>query len=189
MEIKTNRHVGPHHKNLNELKEALSAGPGFVKNQAANAQDLPGADIDGGDDVARATMAGFLGDVGEIGSQLESIAYPPTHHPEHHHHPRSLFFPIFAPSSHNSKADHPHFHDMLLKWERVRDGITLMFDTLRLRLAKKVQDEKDKKEAKEKIEKEKKEAVQKETDKADALQKKLDKEAEHQEKRRDEHEE
>src|SRR4051794_4616995 len=67
-DIKTNRNVGLHHKNLDELEEALRAGPAFVSNQATSAQGLPGADIDGGDSVARATMAGFLNEVGEIGS-------------------------------------------------------------------------------------------------------------------------
>jgi len=51
-EINTNRHLEPRHKNLDELKHALSAGPNFVRQQADNARDLKGADADGGDGKA-----------------------------------------------------------------------------------------------------------------------------------------
>jgi len=48
-EVKTNRHVEPRHNNLDELKQALSAGLKLVCQEADNAGDLKGADADGGD--------------------------------------------------------------------------------------------------------------------------------------------
>jgi hypothetical protein len=198
--IKKNRKVGPHHKNLDELKDKLSDGPGLVKRLAIDVKGIEGADIDGADGVARAAFAGLMAEVREIGSHLESIAYPPTRHPEHPNCCRSLFFPIYVPSSYKEHREHPHFHDMILKWEKIRDGLTQMFADLKTRLAQKAKDEKDKaeakkkaekdeKEAKEKAQKDKEEAVKKEQGKAAALQEKLDKEAKHQEKLREEHEE
>lgn len=52
-EIKKNRHVGSHHKNLDELEEALSSGASFVRRLAADVEGLPGADPDGGDGKAQ----------------------------------------------------------------------------------------------------------------------------------------
>jgi hypothetical protein len=129
--------------------------------------------------------------VEEIGSQLESIAHPSTHHhhsisPHRHHH--DLFFPIWIPPAHKQKVD-PHFHDMTLKWEKLRDGMTRMFAEMKVRLAKKVKDKKDEEDAKAKAKKEKDDAVEAEKKKTEALQKKLDAEDKHKEKLLEEHEE
>jgi len=120
-------------------------------------------------DVARAAFTGYVTQVKEIGSRLESIAFPPTRHEHNHHHRhRTLFFPVFVSALHTEK-EHPHFHELTLKWEGVRDGITRTFDDLRDRLAKKAADKKV-------ID----DAVEKEKTKTAEVQKNLDEEEEHQ---------
>lgn len=130
---------------------------------------------------ARETFTGYVIQVEEIGSQLESIARPTTHH----HHSTSphrrhddLFFPIWIPPAHKEKVD-PHFHDMMLKWEEVRDGMTRMFAEMKIRLAKKVKDKEDEENAKAKAKKEKDDAVEAEKKKTEALQQQLDEENKH----------
>jgi len=112
---------------------------------------------------------GYVKQVEEIGTRLESIAFPITHHEHHHHHRhRTLFFPVFVQALHKEK-EHPHFHELTLKWEGVRVGITRTFDDLRDRLAKKAA---DKKAIDDVVENEKKKTAE--------PQQKLDKEEEHQ---------
>jgi len=65
--------------------------------------------------------------VGEINSRLEAIAFPatPRHHHHHtHHHEHALHSPSTKNTCHKEKEkEEPHFHELRLKWENVRDGI------------------------------------------------------------------
>jgi hypothetical protein len=47
--IRENRHIGPIHKELDDLEKSLRDGPSFVQSEANRAKDLPEADVAGGD--------------------------------------------------------------------------------------------------------------------------------------------
>lgn len=47
--IRENRHIGPIHKELDDLEKSLREGPSFVQSEANKAKDLRGADVDSGD--------------------------------------------------------------------------------------------------------------------------------------------
>lgn len=163
-EIKKTRHVGLHHKNLDELEEALSAGSAIAQQLAAEADGIPGADADGEDGIAptentsqlrsatltediaepaRKLLTGYLKQVGEIKSRLETIAHPNrSHHSkDQQHHQRDLLLLLFVPPQHEQK-EYPHFHHMKLKWEKVRDGLTRMLAEMKIRLANDIRDTK-----------------------------------------------
>jgi flagellar biosynthesis GTPase FlhF len=126
--------------------------------------------------VSRAKFAAYISQVEEITNRLQNIAHPPTHH--HHHHHESLLFPSLSASYHKEKED-PHFHDLLLKYEGIHDGVSQTFSELAYRLqnVKKAKEKEDK--AKEKAEKEKKEAVEKVEKEKEQLEKKVEKVEEH----------
>ncbi|KAF8860259.1 hypothetical protein BDZ45DRAFT_724773 [Acephala macrosclerotiorum] len=183
-DIRRNRHVGHEHNQLDALENSLQDGPSFIRREHRKILDVEGADVDGGDDAVRIDFTSYVREVEEINTRLESIAHPP-HHPTHRRH-SSILFPSWDPPHHREV---PHFHEIRLKWENVRDGIGHTFAQFIYRLELAAEKKKKEKKDKDKIEKEKKEAkeeaeeeLEKEKEKAkkssDELKKKLAKKEE-----------
>lgn len=130
-------------------------------------------------DAVRIDFTSYVREVEEINTRLESIAHPPQHQTHRRH--SSILFPSWDPPHHREV---PHFHEIRLKWENVRDGIGHTFAQFIYRLELAAEKKKKEKKDKDKIEKEKKEAkeeaeeeLKKEKEKAkkcsDELKKKL----------------
>ncbi|KAE8454673.1 hypothetical protein EG329_000296 [Mollisiaceae sp. DMI_Dod_QoI] len=159
-EIRRNRHVGHEHGQLDALEASLLDGPSYIQQAHRKVLDIQGADVDGGDDAVRIVFTSYVREVEEINSRLESIAHPPTHHHGSHHHHTSLFFPSWDPRYHRDR-EVPHFHEIRLKWENVRDGIGHTFAQFIYRLELEAEKKKKEKEQKDKVDKDKKEAEEK----------------------------
>ncbi|KAH8660965.1 hypothetical protein BGZ60DRAFT_530956 [Tricladium varicosporioides] len=196
-EIRENRHVGHLHIQLDQLENSLRGGEGLVRAHYISVRGLEGVDSDGGDDASRAALVAYAQQVKNIENRLRSIASPPLyhsvdhhdhhdhydhHHDRHHHHEPLLYISTRSRSHHDSRnrsrssshdcsykvREEPHFHDLLIEWDHVRDGIIRTFSELIRRMDKKKQEKEEKadikrkeKEAKEKCEEEKKTAIDK----------------------------
>ncbi|KAH7418829.1 hypothetical protein BKA64DRAFT_209658 [Cadophora sp. MPI-SDFR-AT-0126] len=193
-EIRTERRLGKRSKTtqLDALQDSLKAGPSFITGEVAKYPNFPGADPDGSDDVGRADFSGYAREINEINACLQSIAYPPSHHGHHHYHHHHLSHVLFPgwdwDAHHHSDEEHPHFHELRMKWESIRGRIPLTFAQIQSRLQDKKKREDKKKADEDKVKKDKKELQ----DKLDAIQaennKKLEEEEKHQEKQREKHE-
>jgi len=170
-EIRQNRHIGHNPTELNALEKSLREGPSFIRSEEKAARDFPGADLDGWDEIARSEFFTYTREVESICQRLESISHHHRHHHHHHHsnHHNFLFSPPPPPPPPPEKVG---FHDMRLKWENSRDGVsqTLAFLKQRLETKKKEspdeekrkkEEEKDKKDVEEKKHEEKKDAEEK----------------------------
>jgi hypothetical protein len=132
-------------------------------------------------DISRQEVRCFAQSVEEIEAKLDSIAYPRTRHAERSSSRHAHFFRFEFEHDHDHYHDRghrhidvevAHFHELLLKWEGVRDGLSQAFSDLSYRLTKarekKDKDKEDKKKAddekakeKKKVEDEKKKAADK----------------------------
>lgn len=158
-EIRQNRHVGHNPTELNALEKSLREGSSFIRSQEKAAKDSSGADLEGGDEIARSEFITYTREVESICQRLESISH--HHHNHHHHHSKHrslLFSPPPPPPPSPEKVG---FHDMRLKWENSRNGVSQTLASLKQRLETKKKERSDEERKKKEEEKEKKDADEK----------------------------
>ncbi|KAE9364915.1 hypothetical protein N431DRAFT_94477 [Stipitochalara longipes BDJ] len=127
---------------------------------------------------------------------LQAIADPPSHHHHHqrHHHLSHVLFPGWDWDAHHRHEEHPHFYEMRMQWEKIRDGIPRAFAEMdiqaalqeRIRKTRKKEEDKlkdDKKKLKDKLDGIEKEEKQELDDTKKENKKELMKLEEHNEER------
>ncbi len=74
-------------------------------------------------------FAGYITQIEDLNLCLQAIADPPSHHHHHPHHRHlsHVLFPGWDWDAHHTHAENPHFYEMRMQWEKIRDGIPRAF--------------------------------------------------------------